>query len=501
MHTKRRTRWKWLLLGSLVLVIALLARPAWVLWKAHKNDAAALPPAAAGVADDVSRLNSTPVDSIVHVATGREEAIEQLVSLMAYAREHHLPVSIAGAKHSMGGHTIAREGIQVDMLPFKQLVLDTSNNVLTVGAGALWSDVIPFLNARGRAVTVMQSNNAFSVGGSISVNCHGWQHNSAPIASTVAGFHLLMADGTVRRCSRTENAELFSLALGGYGLFGIILDVDLRTVPNERYTYHRMVIASEKYVETYARLIDADTTVRMVYGRLNVNASDFLQRAMLNFFVFDSIAPANSSLEDDGLDEVKRSIFLGTKDDDYGKRMRWNTEQAASKLGIGTRINRNQIMNESPAFFMNRAAGHTDILHEYFIPRRNVQRFIAAIQRHLPAHHQDLLNVTIRNVYKDGDTFLSYAHEEDFAFVLFFDQLMTDEAEADMRALTVELIDAALELDGSYYLPYRLHASPEQFRKAYPMAEAFFAKKLEYDPGRLFQNTFYSTYGAGRKPE
>jgi hypothetical protein len=44
-------------------------------------------------------------------------------------------------------------------------------------------------------------------------------------------------------------------------------------------------------------------------------------------------------------------------------------------------------------------------------------------------------------------------------------------------------------------LPYRLHATPEQFRRAYPQAEEFFALKRKYDPEELFQNQFYRKYG------
>lgn len=497
MGTMRRNRWKWPLLATLILLVAMVVPPAWKLWEAHVRDGAGVPLPEQGIADDVSRLNATPIDSLVRVSEDPQQAISQLVSLVTFAAQHHLPISIAGARHSMGGHTIARDGVQVDMLPFKQLSLDTATNILTVGSGALWSEVIPYLDRYGRAVAVMQSDNAFSVGGSISVNCHGWQHNKAPIASTVEAFRLLRADGQVIYCSRSENAERFSLVLGGYGLFGVILDVDLRTVPNERYTYHRVVVSTDNYVDSYARFVDADTNVRMVYGRLNVNAEDFLQRAMLNYFVFDSAAPIPGGFEADGLAELKRSIFLASKDDDYGKRLRWNSEQAVTKTRIGTRITRNQVMNESPSLYMNRVPDHTDILHEYFIPRRNFDRFIAAMQRHMPEHKQDLLNVTVRNVYRDADSFLSYAHEEDFAFVLFFDQRISPEAEADMCALTRKLIDAALALDGSYYLPYRLHASPEQLRAAYPMADEFFAKKRQYDPEELFQNAFYKTYGDG----
>jgi FAD/FMN-containing dehydrogenase len=66
-----------------------------------------------------------------------------------------------------------------------------------------------------------------------------------------------------------------------------------------------------------------------------------------------------------------------------------------------------------------------------------------------------------------------------------------------MEKLTRDLIDAALDSGGRYYLPYRLHATPEQFRKAYPQADRFFALKRRYDPGELFQNEFYLKYGQG----
>ncbi|MBA2364280.1 MAG: hypothetical protein H0V86_12205 [Chloroflexia bacterium] len=54
---------------------------------------------------------------------------------------------------------------------------------------------------------------------------------------------------------------------------------------------------------------------------------------------------------------------------------------------------------------------------------------------------------------------------------------------------------AALQEGGTYYLPYRLHASPEQFARAYPQGREFFARKRAYDPDELFQNEFYRTYG------
>jgi FAD/FMN-containing dehydrogenase len=340
----------------------------------------------------------------------------------------------------------------------------------------------------------MQSDNAFSVGGSVSVNCHGWQHNTPPIASTVISFRILTVDGRLVHCSRQENRELFSLALGGYGLFGIILEVDLQTVPNEVYTYHRLQMPSSKYLDYYRQYVDENSKVRMVFGRLNVNKADFLEKATLNYFQYEAPAGKNHPLPDPGFSRLKRTIFEGTKEDDYGKKLRWDLEQLVSKTMAGSTYSRNQIMNESPAFFLNQSPARTDILHEYFIPRRHFNGFVKALQEIVPKYQADLLNVTIRNVYKDEDTYLNYAREEVFAFVLFFNQRISWHSEEDMKTLTRELVTAAQALGGTYYLPYRLHASREQFEELYPMGAKFFQKKLAYDPEEVLRNKFYEQY-------
>lgn len=77
---------------------------------------------------------------------------------------------------------------------------------------------------------------------------------------------------------------------------------------------------------------------------------------------------------------------------------------------------------------------------------------------------------------------------------MFFSQPRSAEGDADMQAMTAELVDAALQAKGRYYLPYRLHATPAQFRRAYPQADSFFKLKRQYDPNELFQNEFYRKY-------
>jgi FAD/FMN-containing dehydrogenase len=156
---------------------------------------------------------------------------------------------------------------------------------------------------------------------------------------------------------------------------------------------------------------------------------------------------------------------------------------------------RNQLLNEGVEAFANRTADTTDILHEYFVPPDKVTPFVIKTRDILRRHKPNLLNVTVRHLLEDRDSMLRYADRELFSFVMLFQQERTEAAENEMEGLTQELIDAALAHHGRYYLPYRLHATPEQFARAYPQGAIFFAKKREYDPELLFQNKFFLKYG------
>jgi FAD/FMN-containing dehydrogenase len=449
----------------------------------------------AGFVDDASRLNKTKITEVWNISQDPVQAEQELVQLLQRARQDKLPISIAGARHSMGGHTISPGGLIINMLPFNHMELDEKTDILTVGAGARWAQVLSYLNERGRSVAIMQASNNFTVGGSLSVNCHGWQQNRPPIASSVESLRLLRADGAVVRCSRTENQELFSLVLGGYGLFGVILDVQLRVAPNERYQPHLEIVPTNQYVQRFHKEVDGATDVGMVYGRLCVVPGEktFLREAILA--VFHRVPGPVPPLQDIGYHTLLRELYRAQIGSEDGKVMRWNWEKAAMGEMSRRVFSRNQLLNTPVELYQEQNVDRTDILHEYFIPPGQVEAFLEQARAIIPRYHGDLLNATLRNVNKDTDTLLRYAPEDVFALVMLFNQERTDEANDRMEQMTRELIKAALNCGGRYYLTYRLHATQEQFGQAYPEAALFFERKRHYDPEELFQNQFYRTYG------
>lgn len=494
-QSSARRRKVWLVLGAVLIgLIALIARPAGLLIRTALHDQPDASPLPDGQLDDASRLNPTPVAEFWAIPADPDLAVAALRQLLERARREHLPVSVSGARHSMGGQSLARDGIVIDMLPLNHMDLNETQEILHVGAGARWSEILAFLDRHGRSVAVMQSNNSFTVGGSISVNCHGWQHNHAPIASTVESLRLMTADGELHDCSREREPELFGLALGGYGLTGVILDVDLHVVPNERYRAERFPLPTEQYVARFNELA-ADDSAAMAYGRLCIIPDRLCEEAILTVFYRDAAEDgALPPLSDPGLDELRRTIFRGSAESDYGKELRWNAETQLQQHVSGKYFSRNQLLNEGVEVFQDRSAATTDILHEYFVPSQEFAPFCRDVGVIVRRRQANLLNITVRNVTTDHDTFLRYADRDLFALVMLYSQPRTADGEAAMQETTRELIDAAVAHHGRFYLPYRLHATDEQLRRAYPQFDEFIALKRHYDPEIVFQNGLWTRY-------
>lgn len=496
--TSPRPRRRRLLCITLVVGLGLwfVGRPVLLLASVWWHDARAPKAMPAPGSGDASRLYREAAQAeVIRVADDPAAAERQLQELVRQAARERRSITIVGAQHSMGGHTLYPGGIALDLRAFNRMSLDAAQRILTVGAGARWHEVIPYLDARGFAVAVMQSNNDFSVGGSLSVNCHGWQNDTPPIASTVEMFRLLLASGEIVRCSRTENRELFSLALGGYGLLGVILEVDLRVVPNEYYLAETHAVAPEDYVRRYHELTRQRSDAGMAYGRISVAPDSFLREASINLLRRQTTQlPVTHTLSPEEPSLLKRLVFRSGVDSDYGKNLRWWLERKLGETG-GQLRSRNQVMNEASDHYATRDPAATDILHEYFIPADRFADFIAQARPVLLRHRPQLLNITVRNVKADSDTLLRYAPEEMFGLVLLFHQRRDAAAEAAMQALTRELIDVALACGGRYYLPYRPHATVAQFVAAYPQAREFFALKQRYDPDGIFANEFHLKYG------
>lgn len=446
--------------------------------------------------NDVSRLNPTPVHDILQL---RE--VSELTAAIAEARRSNLKVSIAGKRHSQGGHAFYEGALVLDMTRFNRvLALDREQKLIRVQSGVTWRQVQDYANAYGLAVKVMQSSNIFTVGGSLGVNAHGRDPNFGPIIQTVQSFRLLRADGTVINVSRTEHPDLFALAIGGFGLFGVILDVDLSLTENVIFRKATTLMDYHGYPEYFAQQVRNHRTVGLHYARLSNAPDTYLRELYATSFTVDQPAGIDAAsltrLDEDEPVAVPRFFFALSRSTEWGKRLNWYLQKTVvDPPGKTEWVSRNNAMRPAVAFLDYDSSGDTDILQEYFVPVERFVNFVDGMRDLFRRRGVNLLNVTVRYVPADLEAFLSYARHESFAFVLYINQRLSPEGIGEAQAWTRELVELCLRQGGTYYLPYQLYPSQEQMQRGYPAVTAFFAKKREYDPEDRFMSKFYAWYG------
>jgi hypothetical protein len=248
-----------------------------------------------------------------------------------------------------------------------------------------------------------------------------------------------------------------------------------------------------EFAGAFARVL-ADPAVNMAYGRLNVDRGSFFEDALLISYRPSAdqavLAPAAGS---GWVSKVSRHIFRGQLGNEHIKGLRWGIETR-----IGPRIaavaTRNSLINEPVVTLDDGDPARTDILHEYFVAPERFGDFLGVCRAVIPESYQELLNVTLRYVDADPTAMLAYARVPRIAAVMLFSQEMTVRGEADMARMTRALIEGVLAVGGSYYLPYRLHATPDQFARAYPEAGAFAALKRRIDPGLRLRSALWDNY-------
>ncbi len=406
-------------------------------------------------------------------------------------------VTIAGKRHSMGGQTVYAGAVALDMLQFNKILsLDEENRMLTVQSGTTWSSIQEFLNPHGLAVLSMQGPNVFTVGGSMSVNAHGWDMLHGPVASSVEWFRILLANGSILRCSRQQNRELFYLVLGGYGLFGVILDVGLHVTDNAGYLakisymdYTLLPLFFEMQLLSNPKLELGESDLSIAPGPTLLREAITLgyEGKEGNTRRTDPLLPPLHTVRD-------RFFFDLSRKYGWGKSLRWGLQKHLEYPSTDVMRTRNNIFRSPIERIRYYSPKDTDILQEYFIPPRNFVAFIDGLREIVVKRKINLLDATVRHIEPTHDAFLNYSTQETLSVVLYLNIETSSTGMAESATTTREIIDLAITEGGTFYLPYVLAYDKGELALAYPMIGDFFAAKRKYDPKEVFYNEFYGHY-------
>ena len=445
----------------------------------------ARPAAKSRVVNDVSRLNP--------VAIAEERRPQSTEEVRDALRAWPGTVSVGGGRYSMGGQIAAADSLQLDMRAMNKVVsFEARRRVIRVQAGMVWRDLQDAIDPHDLSVKIMQSYSNFTVGGSISVNCHGRYVGRGPIVNSVRAVQLVTANADVLELTRSRDPELFGAVFGGYGGLGVITEAELDLEANTRIERIVQDVRLDAYPAYFRDTVLADSQV-------------LLHNADLLPPNFDSPLAISWIATDKPLTHSNRLVPRGL---DY--RLEKNAMWAITELPGGGKLRSSLVDRElqrKPVVWRNHEASldaasleprsrtfTTYLLQEYFIPVAEFLPFVREMGRILKARKVNALNVSIRHSPPDPDSLLKWAATEVFSFVLYYKQRTSDSASREVGAWTRELIDSALACGGRYYLPYRLEATPAQFERAYPEYRKFAALKARADPKRRLSNLLWTKY-------
>lgn len=228
-----------------------------------------------GLVTDYTGLLPKHVEKVV-VADNRID----LQKIVKEANRNGQKISVAGLQHSQGGHTYYEDGVVLDMRSFNRILeINETEKTIRVEAGATWEDVQEAIQPYGLALQVIQSQSIFTIGGSLSVNAHGRDIRFGSMAETVKEMTLLTSTGEIKEISRDDSEEWMKYVFGGYGLFGVILDVTLTLTDNDRYVIHTEKLKTSEYPSYFNQLLANDDTA-MHYARVSVAPSSFWKKCI-----------------------------------------------------------------------------------------------------------------------------------------------------------------------------------------------------------------------------
>lgn len=438
--------------------------------------------------NDVTRLNPTMVSGVF-----APSSVDHLQAILQMARNTQKKVCIGGAKHSQGGQQFYPDSIYIDMRNMNKILqLDLDNKRITVQAGATWEDIQNYINPYDLAVRVMQASNIFTIGGSLSANVHGRDARFGPLVETVRKMHILMADGTLREASREVNPEIFRAAIGGYGLCGIILDVELDLMDNEIYEKSAEIMSVREYKNYFLQNVHNNPNMGLHWARFPISKDHLFDKVLaVNLTKTSKEAPSKRIEEEKNIFRNQILLHLHRRFENF-RKVRWDIERLhESKKKI---LTRNQAMRPEVHCLEYDHPKDTDILQEYFVPVEHFEAFTEKLKEIVVKHGISLQNVTVRFVKRNEDSLLSFSRSDVFAFVLYINQKTAKEEIEKAKIWTQEITNAALSFQGNYYLPYQPYAAKQQFSYAYPNEQTFKLWKDHFDPEHLFYSRFFENY-------
>lgn len=454
-------------------------------------------PAGVELNDVQSQLNRTRVNQVV-----APKSIDAIQAVLRDAKKVGRAVSVAGGRHAMGGQQFGTDTLHLDMKSFNRVVsFDREKGLVEAESGIEWPDLIKYLHQAQAGQTEQwgirekqTGVDKVSLGGSLASNIHGRGLRFPPIIGDVESFTLIDADGKLHTCSRSENTELFSLAIGGYGLFGIIAHITLRLARRTKIQRAVEVIPVKDLLPWVQKRIGQG----FVFGDCQYSI-DLGSDALAHPGVFSCYKPVGP---DTPIPESQK-VLAGKDWAELYRLARSDKKKAFERYSQYYLTTTGQVYWSDTHQLAGNFDGYreavdptrgTEMITEVYVTKDNFLPFMTKARQDFIDHKFDMTYGTIRFIEKDAESFLAWAREPSVCIVCNLHVKHTEEGKKTAAEHFRRIIDRAIEFGGRYFLTYHRWATRKQVETCYPRFVEFLRLKRKYDPQERFQSNWYRHY-------
>ena len=455
-----------------------------------------------------SRLNPSQHQRIVRPADehGVIEALSQ-------ATRAHQRLAVCGAQHAMGGQQFAHGGWLLDTRSLRGIrEFDGDSGRVCAGAGTRWPDLQQFLAAQrdrkgdGWAIRQKQTGaDDFSLGGSLAANVHGRGLDLPPLVDDIESLRLVLPSGECTRVDRARRPELFARVIGGYGLFGVVTEVELRLRRRQWLQRRVSLCRRAELMSAFAQAINGGALYGDFQFAIDPCSEDFLNLGVFAcYHPVDHAPPAARQQQALSAEHWRELLWLAHVDKREAFRRYSAFYLATDGQHYASDDHQFGVYLDGYHDAIDVRLGHvgSEVITELYVPPAALADFLGEVAEAARSEAMDLIYGTVRLIRKDTETALAWARE-DFACVVFNLHVRHDDAgRARLREHLQRLIDIALSFGGSFYLTYALAARADQLRQAYPQIDAWLAAKRRLDPACVLDSDFHrrlcSVLGAPR---